>query len=712
MRKTSSVDFKLPPQVPAQIPAPVPAPMPASMPAPVAAPVTAPVPSDRRKSNSSAAPARRDSGKFVLQAELVERIEDLHSDARRKIAGALVSLFVDHTRTAQNKGRFHVPLGQTVESFGLKLGLAVEFAIYLNFWGQSAEPNTQYRDKYSTIKFNVKKNPALGDRLLTGDLSPNDLSKMSSDDMASKELQEKTAEMKKEAEKQHMLIHEEGPRIRRTHKGEELVDDESQHIAALDSVFSSMPARRRGSDIDMGIPKQASPVATEGPRSPTAMEGIEHAPSVSGSGVAGSPLAVQTTFPPRPLATPIRKSSTNFNIQDVWSSVDAPDLDKRVRTSQGHEVMGGQPNQMQDQVASGDADIDRLLKDEEPEEEAPYSPVEYAAEPTEPGSNVWRGKMSMVTIAEFNGSATYVAGGNISTLFPWSQLMPPVLNIEGRIDIERASEYLCGLRFSHTTDVTVAAVTPNQDPDSVAQFTKLFQYFTDRNRYGVIAKGPIQNVRDIYVVPIEAGMNTKPPFIEILDHCTIENPVPERMLLVTYVVKNNNSPSDAQGTPRNLDTAAIASPLAAGPPQPHGPFQTPNPMPNVGQSSSHMSPLQGYPPPQQPTQIPPPYNNNNNNTAPQHQQPTMPQHQQSTPQHQSPYSRPHPVGMDAAIQALGTELANSPAIAELLNEAPYMGVPEFQLMKETLESVPASRNDFSMLKGLLTLRSQQGGTGQ
>lgn len=239
-----------------------------------------PVPAPRRKSSAIMTPtstpgktpsAKRDSKPVVLPIELVENISDLHHNARKKIASALAKLFVDQTKQAQKEGAFSLPPNQSLEAFGNKLALQVEYAICMNFWGNGAEPHSHYREKFMTINHNVKQNPALRNRLLTGDLSPNDFSKMSSHDMASKDLQEKTAEMKRAADKQAVLIEQQGPRIRRTHKGEEFVEGpDSQGPTAPDSVFSA-PVHRSRPSLESDIPRQTSPEPTS-PKSPNAVE--------------------------------------------------------------------------------------------------------------------------------------------------------------------------------------------------------------------------------------------------------------------------------------------------------------------------------------------------------------------------------------------------------------------------------------------------------
>ena len=526
---------------------------------PVDAKTLLPPPQERRKSSAATASAKaskRDSKGLVLQTELVENISDLQSDARKRVATALVKLLVDQTQQAQKDGTFKLPQGQNLDAFGLKMGLAVEYAMYLNFWGHSAIPAQQYTEKFRMILHNVKANPALRDRLLNGSLSPNELSKMSSFDMASKELQQKTEEIIKESEKQHIIIQEDGPRIRRTHKGEELVDNDSHIAESSDAIFTPAPVRRRESDMDTSAPKQASPSAIS-PPSPAAVEETQYSAT---AGSPPAPLVVDTSAPPRSGTGADRKSSSNFNIQDVWSSVSGPTEGQRVPPIPvpAHAPQGS---------GEADADIDRLLKDEEADEEEPYSPTDYTADP---GSTVWRGKVTMPSIAEFHGTAKHVAGANLSSTHPWSQLIPASLMIEGRIAIDRASDYLCGLKWSHTTELSVVSVTPAaEDPDSVAQFDKLFNYFTERDRWGVIGKSPVTAVKDTYLVPLEVGASKKPDFVELLEYCTIEDPTPERMLLLTFVVKNNNSPTaqnnpnspSAHATPRHLDAAAVASPI-------------------------------------------------------------------------------------------------------------------------------------------------------
>lgn len=629
-------------------------------------PATKPAATTSRRKSGAPTPAKRDSTVFALQTTLVDNISDIESSDRQRAATAIVKMFTEETKKAIKGGSFTLPEGQHVDDFGLRLGLAVEYAIYMNYWGMEPKPSQQYSERLRMVLANVKQNASLRDQLLTGKLSPNLFSKMSSEDMASKELKEQKAEMLKESEKQSMIIQDDGPRIRRTHKGEELVDDQNQVAGASDSAFTA-PIRKRPSEIDTSM-REASPQPMSAV-SPAAVELPENIESTE----AKPPMPVNTQGSPQQSAPPT--SANKFDIQNVWSTVKTPDTEKQ-RSRQGPRASDASAPAVPQQA---DAEIDRLLKDEEPEDDEPYSPVEHTVLP---GGIVWSGKLTMTGVASFKGKAKHCAGADLSSSMPWDALIPSAPVIEGRIDIDRASQYLCGLKWSQTTDVVVVAVTPDNQENDKAQFNKLFEYFTQRGRYGVIGKNPNTAIKDTYVVPLEAGVSKKPDFVELLDTCTIEDPTSERSLLLSFVVKVSNSPT-ANQTPRHLDATSIASPIGvSGQP------------PTVGHPG-----FQNAPTPSTPFQPPPSY--------PQYNSPMQGQTAYNTPpppytQHQQPMQQYPPyTGMEAARFALG-DLANCQAVVQLVREVPRSSVPEFIAVKSILERNPALGDDYPTLVSMMS----------
>lgn len=542
-----------------------------------------------------------------------------------------------------------------------------------NLCGGSREPTEAYKAQLRTILFNVKKNPSLRDRLLVGDLSPDALSKMSSQDMASEELQQKDAEIKREAERQHIIVQEQGPRIRRTHKGEELIEDQTP-TAATESIFSAAPGRRSIVESD------GSPMA-KSPASPTVHQR---------DGRAEPTKALR----PRSIDT---KNAAGTNRPHVGSPGTSP------HDRQFPEVATHIREPLHHGRAQADADIDKLLRDDEPES-PPYSPKDYQEDGV-----IWRGNVVMNSIAEFSSSAKHVGGADLSGRVPWSQLVPPTLVVDGRIDVQLASNYLCGLRFSSSTDVTVIAVASPDSPSERAGFDKLFNYFAERKRYGVVGKHALAAVKDTYVVPIEAGTTTKPEFIELLENNTLESPSRDRLLLIVFAVKtgDSNPPSVQPPSHRpSLEPSIAASPLTGTAPTPQQrSISTPGPGPGSAPQSAPGQPALS--PPSPPGMLINPGPNVRRQPVPQ---PQLPTNQPVGQAHQYPASgaQQMPVtGLAAAIQVLGAQ-SNTPAVQQLLQQAPNADASQLGVVRDILSQQPEAASNFELLKQALIRTTANG----
>jgi hypothetical protein len=329
-----------------------------------------------------------------------------------------------------------------------------------------------------------------------------------------------------------------------------------------------------------------------------------------------------------------------------------------------------------------DEEIDQLLKDEDAES-PPYSPKDYQND-----GLVWHGRVSMNPMAEFTASARHVGGADLSGRIPWSQLVPSMLVIDGRIDIQLASNYLCGLRFSNSTDVSVISVSAPESPGARLQFDTLFNYFVERKRYGVIAKHPLPAVKDTYIIPIEAGSSKRPEFIELLENNALDDPIPDRLLLVVFVVKTSDHSSSTPSTqptpqhPGHDHAMANKSPLTAHPIS-HQEAQY---------MATGLSPgMQALSPtPSAPVQLQAQYGN----STPTQQSPSLPaQYLQYQPlqMHQASLT-----GAAAAAAVLGPQ-AKSPAIEQLLQKAPNADMTQLNLVRDILVRNPVAANDYQVL---------------
>lgn len=596
------------------------------------------------------------------------------NSARKHAASTLVKLIEQQINEAVNKGEYAVPSGSNERDIAKQLGWGLEQALYQVHVGGHDDPNEAYKSQLRSISFNVKKNHALGLRLLKGELAPHTLAAMDPKDMASEELKRKDAAIVKELEKQHTIIEEQGPRIRRTHKGEEYVD-ESRQIAA-ESEISNVPARK-ASTAEEGAESKSPIVKSPTVTTPTTAKTV------------ASAKAKSANEPSR------RKSSTNFDIDKVWSNVQgSPDTEGQRFGELPQQSPGIAVHEPMGPGTKADADIDELLKDEDAES-PPYSPKDTA----ETDSVVWRGVVNGNNLGRFHATAKYAAGAtpDCETLrMTYDQLIPAEIEIGGRIQPARADEYLCGLEYSNTSDLVIVWMPEPQNSHDQEQFDRLFRYFKAKDRFGVGIQHQNPAIKDIYLIPLDAGQEL-PTFVKKLE-TDFPDPARERMLLVPIVIKNSELPHNM--TAAMLD-GSVQSPTARGslvaqtPITPHeGSFEPPQPGAYVGQ---HGGGVNGAPPQMVPPQ-PHPYPGGG--VAPQSQQ----QFSTPTPTPGPQYPQQQPPALSVAMvnaQKVLGPLAACPAVVQLCSQVPGAGENEFKVIKECLEKNPEAGNSLDLLTGML-----------
>ncbi|KAI9787434.1 MAG: hypothetical protein M1816_007482 [Peltula sp. TS41687] len=639
--------------------------------------------SSKPKEEKRSALAQRKANQ-INQTELVTNVQELLHDVRRLSAGAMVGTINKLIPIAQSEGKYKLPEWEGAMTVATRIGLAIEHAVFMHYSNRPGDPGTEYRSRLRSMIFNVKKNPLLRDGLLQGTLTPDQFSLMSSDDMMDQELRELNAELLKQVEKQHIAIKEEGPRIRHTHKGMEIVGADLDGTS--DPVFSDRPVRpRRESAVEDGWELVNSPPSTAtSPTVPFSGLSILEGQSASMTGEVGSPTInnesnANFTAPTTASNSTSAPASVPFSMQDVWSSIQGQTGERKQRPTL-QTIQTTSPNTIDAEHPSAvgtDPEIDELLKDEEMES-PPYSPTDQASDP----DIVWRGRLSCYGVAEFFGTAKHVAGPDMSHVVSWSRLMPPHLRIDHRIPADRANKYLCELRFSRTTDVVVVAITPTGGARGQAGFEKMWEHFVTRQKYGV-ARGITNSlIRDIYVIPLQAGMMDLPTFLEMLEDTHIGKPRPERMIVVTYVIKSlyRPPPREAQQTPATpsngtgLTTAANTNPADVG----HdtsivsavGPVASPiTPHPNQHNPYLHIQ--QSLEAAVASSIV----SSNNNNTA----------------------------------EAILGPFINASVVKQLLSQTPDIGPVQLTVIKDILEKVPEAGEDFELLTRLLMEKSQAEG---
>jgi hypothetical protein len=618
------------------------------------------VPKLRKVSSTNASPAPADENVPKDLAQTISQLDSSRQGAAKLLNKSLQFSLKNSLKNGSFKGS-----EDDVDARALSFALQIERAIH-----DVSISKSTYSTQAKKVVANLKTNQELCDRLLSRSLTPSVLAVMNEDEMASKELQRQTAEMKARADKQAIMITEEdGPRIRRTHKGDEVIEDEH-----YEAPSEEMPASRRRSMLDpnhgMGARSRENSPGDDGhPELPMDIDDYHPQNSTPSSAQRTQSISVDTQQP----KSAQRKASAadNFDINSVYSKVQSP------TTSHSRKPSTAAPPPQANLVQ--DPDIDRLLDDDT--DEPPYEPPEHSEDP----SIIWRGDMVMTSICEFSATARHIAGADLSTVgTPWSSLLDPRLSVAGRIDPGKATEYLCSLRYSPKTDVTVISLSASRGEAAQRDFMKLFEYFRSKNRYGVVGNKTLANVRDTYLIPVPAGKDNGPEFLSNLDNNMLPTERTEPMLIIAIVVREPEGHSlaaqsyDGSGSPsvpanhnhRQLSLGGQGpsmSPIVPQPPQ--GMFAT--------QPPAHAAPSAG---------------------ATSTQPPTSEQERQ---QRQALQLR----GEAVAREILG-EFVTAPTATFLMAQAYRMEPTEWRVIRQVFEEQELARVDLKTLSTLLEKKGQ------
>lgn len=574
----------------------------------------------------------------------VTTINDLETD--RQGPAKLIHKNLSIAMDVANKAKPAASTPVDLEKQTMELSLAIEKAAFESL------PKKAYIDQCRKIAFNLKSNQELCERLLAKTLTPYALAAMSGDDMASKAQQEETARMKAIAERNAIMISEEGPRIRRTHKGDEVIDDQFTTTST-----EEMPSIRRRSTINPDTDM------VDRSREATPGNGVELPEDAGQPARDAQPSTATTPSLPRKESTQV----DNFDIGKVFSSVQPPTNAPHSQTPSRQQVKNEGPGE--------DADIDRMLEDGN--ESPPYSPAEYDADP----SIIWRGRMEMNSIASYPAVGRYVGGADVRAFSAtFAELVPELLTVAGRIDIQRATEYLCSLRYSTPTDIVIVGITPTGEA-ATEEANKLFDYFQQKKKYGVVGNKIYANVRDTYLIPVPAGDGPIPEFLMNIEGHNLVGPRPENIILVVLVIRHphleadpaapasviNQTPTSVPQRQMSMSVGPIMSPVERQNSIQSGPQGTPVSQPQTAGSLPASTSQNGH--------------GNNDERLSIHEQ-------------------EHRRGVRIAEEILG-DLITAPTVTFLLPQAASMEASEWTVIKNILASDEYARVDLPHLSKLL-----------
>lgn len=611
--------------------------------------------------------------KYTPPEDLAESIDKLEG-TRKKVAEGLRKSLDAALDLAVKHRLFTVPKDANRKTLTERHAIEIERAVH------DSHNATQAANHSRSVMFNVKKNVELAARIFNRTLTPTALASMSTDEMATEELQRETAQMKERADKQSVLITDDGPRVRRTHKGEEFIENDS--FMATEEVPSAV---RRQSVRDAAAAETGKPG-----------EQIENSVELPAN-VGAGPLRIDTQTKQSP-------RQGNFDIDKVFSSVKSPSGTVQRRPSAPVPSAG----------PGDDPEVDRLLQEDA--DSPPYSPTENLDPDV-----VWQGHLMMTNLADIRTVAKFAGGADLKQLrgIDWDGLIPPILTVAGRIPEDKAVPYLCGLRYNNQVDLVITSLAPanSSDPKANSQFLAVIDYFQSKKRYGVVGERKLGNVRDTYLVPVPAGDGPLPELLQNIEGHLIPQNRPTPILLMVFVVRDEKIPMEQpqqaatavpQGTPTPSTQAPTpvsdrkpslpapswspATPQGAfpngGPPQPQHPHQshTPIPPPVIPGQPQPASSVPARPTPA---------------AAPAPAAPTAPAAPVHHPQDHNAMRQAQIEGEQKARQVLGP-LFSSPTVTFLLPHAARMKEGEWNAVKRCIEKDPRARDDLPLLSKLLT----------
>lgn len=558
---------------------------------------------------------------------------------------ALKKAILSHLTVANDVSELKLEKDDTWESKAERLAVQIDAATTA---AHSASGG--YGKQLKMILANLKSNPKLSRDLAAHVLSPETFATMSSDDMASSKLKEERAQMQARADKQFTLTTDDGPHIRRTHKGEEIVENNSFTVS--DEIPSVGPVRRRST-----IEANEHMVGRSRENSIGSGEEVELPDIIPVRTASNAKVSLARQPPPISTKGPSRKPSgqSDFDLKKVLDqvSVQSP---QSAAPPVSMPLPGG--NGPPPEGPGEDAEVDKMLLDDE---EPPYSPKLTR----DPGV-VWEGKVS-IGDSGFLATATHIGGAD---RFPYQQLLPQELVIAGRIEGNLANEYLCSMRYSTPTDIVLVALRPHGN-GAEQGFRELLERFISKERYGVLANKSPGNVRDTYLVPIRPTPAALPDFIENLEDHQVPHVRPEPMLLVVMIVRHVDVATNAISQLQSPSAVASVQRLS---------FNATTPTMSPITKDVHVQrPGPGNPHTGQAFETPRPISNDEQQRRAQQQ------------------------GEILAAQVLGN-LINSPTVTFLLPQAFHMRKLEWEIIRDILASDPRAREDLHVLGNQIKAR--------
>ncbi|XP_068182862.1 PHD finger protein 3 isoform X2 [Antennarius striatus] len=344
------------------------------------------------------------------------------------------------------------------------------------------DTDNKYKNKYRSLMFNLKdtKNNVLFKRVLKGEISPDNLIRLSPEELASKEL---AAWRKRENRHTIEMIEKEQREAERrpitkiTHKGE--IEIESQ-----EPVKAPEPAELEP------LPK-VSEVSAEPPKTPEKKADVTKIEKDTTSQHKSHLFDLHCKICTGRMAPPVEEAPTK--VIKVATTV------VRRQSTKAEETKSTTPPMMDDDLHL--TVLEESFRNAHPDYEGRSDHTSGRDEEVAFLSSLqslWRGFIHMHAVAKLVTKAFPVSGA-VDNL---TEDLPDSIQVGGRINPQMVWDYLEKIRATGTKEVCLIRFAPETEEDEIS-YTLLYAYFSSRRRFGVVSNNRKQ-VKDMYLIPLGA----------------------------------------------------------------------------------------------------------------------------------------------------------------------------------------------------------------
>ncbi|EPB91088.1 hypothetical protein HMPREF1544_02157 [Mucor circinelloides 1006PhL] len=362
-----------------------------------------------------------------------------------------------------------------------------------------------YKSKFRSLLYNLKDkaNKVFQIRVVTGDLTPDELVKMSSEDMANPELKSLSEVFREKGLKNSVMKIDNTPIIKKTHKGDIImVPDKDNNNMYSEQVQQELDKINRPSS-------SSSPTSTSATTAISPTTNTNADTNASKKPISSLSPTTSSTYQADPLddilariGIPAQDDNSHVSNKRSGSMSDATFADnvdaeakKRRVALDVEELLGDEDETFEVE----EVDTTELEKEEKEDENEEVQAQAQDEDESEVLPTIWQGRVNMPQVAEFEASARQI-GGRLLSEAEWDQVLSPTMWIEGRIPSERVTNYVTQTQYSTSREIVLLEVEA-KGGDANQQGQVLLNYLDSRQRYAVVGHNKTR-IKDFYLIPL------------------------------------------------------------------------------------------------------------------------------------------------------------------------------------------------------------------